>query len=119
MQTKLLKVGNQVMYKAFQKQINKMTLCLNSERIENLSRISLFVNSFRYRHTSDFLKLYHINSFSFLYVYKCECQTNVRMHSLTLENTVCNSEDKQDTESSTSIMGEDTELVKPEGILES
>ena len=41
------------------------------------------------------------------------------MHSLTLENTVCNSEDKQDTESSTSIMGEDTELVKPEGILES
>lgn len=41
------------------------------------------------------------------------------MHSLTLENTVCNSEDKQDTESSTSIMGGDTELVKQEGILKS
>ena len=52
-------------------------------------------------------------------MYKCECQTNVRMHSLTLENTVCNSEDKQDTESSTSIMGGDTESVKQEGILKS
>ena len=113
-------VGNQAMYKAFQKQINKMALCLNSVRIENLSRLSLFVKSFRYRTHQCFFNTYHTNSFTFfLYVYKRECTTNVRMHSLTLENTVCNSEDNQYTESSTSIMGGDTELIKQEGILES
>ena len=41
------------------------------------------------------------------------------MHSLTLENRVCNSEDNQDAESSKSIIGGDTESVKQEGILES
>ena len=66
-----------------------------------------------------FLKLTILIRLLFLYVYKRECTTNVRMHSLTLENTVCNNEDNQDTESSTSIMGGDTELVKQEGILES
>ena len=50
-------------------------------------------------------------------MYKYEFQTNVCMHSLTLENTVCNSKDNQKTEASTSIMGGDTESGKQEGIL--
>ena len=52
-------------------------------------------------------------------MYKYECETKVRMYSLTLENTECNIEDSKDTGSSTLIMGGDTTSVNQEGILES
>ena len=43
----------------------------------------------------------------------------MQRHSLTVENTVCNKGNNQDTESSTSILVGDTEPVKQESIVES
>lgn len=54
-----------------------------------------------------------------MYTYAYDCQTNLHMHSLMVENTVGNRGDNQDTESPSSMLVRNTELVKRKGIVES
>ena len=52
-------------------------------------------------------------------MHKYECQTSLDMHSLTVEDTVCNKGDNQDTESFSSMLVGNIEPVEQEGIVES